>query len=252
MRLPDFPRKAVIRKNILSEILAIQIYLTWWLMKTNGFGIFSNDGNYGLPCSNCGNTCHPSNVCAGFRRLNPILMDFYIIYCIKMEILWFSPLGSDPFLSWWVLKMVTSSRWLSLLVQMPRPLESDNCSREVSCPLLVFHSSSHSGATTSSSPLPMAYKRCDPRPFLPAGYDSIEVPEMLAMMVRSIFKRLIATHDDFAMVCITPLPLNEMDFSAVQEVVEEFLVTHKRITIREIQHSNLDQALVRFAHPKIH
>jgi hypothetical protein len=39
-----------------------------------------------------------------------------------------------------------------------------------------------------------------------------------------------------------------MDFSVVREVVEEFLVTHNRIVVRDIQRTNLGQALVRFAH----
>lgn len=32
--------------------------------------------------------------------------------------------------------------------------------------------------------------------------------------------------------------------------MEEFLVTHKRIAVRDIQCTNLGQALVRFAHPR--
>jgi hypothetical protein len=65
-------------------------------------------------------------------------------------------------------------------------------------------------------------------------------------MVRAVVCHPQGTHEDYAIVSITPLPTNAIQFGAVQEVIHEFLEHHKRVLVREIQPSHLGQALVRF------
>jgi hypothetical protein len=47
---------------------------------------------------------------------------------------------------------------------------------------------------------------------------------------------------------VNPLPLNEMHFANVREVIHEFIVHHRRVRIRDIQKTHLGQALVCFEH----
>jgi hypothetical protein len=54
------------------------------------------------------------------------------------------------------------------------------------------------------------------------------------------------THEDYAIVSIHPLPAHAIHFSAVHEVVLEFLEEHMHVGVRNIQPSHLGQVLVRF------
>jgi hypothetical protein len=59
------------------------------------------------------------------------------------------------------------------------------------------------------------------------------------MMTMSVLRRAQATHEDFAIVSIHPIPGNVLQFE-----VQEFLEEHKNIRVRDIQPSHLGQALV--------
>jgi hypothetical protein len=85
----------------------------------------------------------------------------------------------------------------------------------------------------------------DPRPFAPPSFHLQEVQnhELMACVV---MRRLPPTHEDFAIVSLSPLPDNALHFPEVHEVVQEFLEEHMDMRVRDIQQSHLGQALVRF------
>jgi hypothetical protein len=91
----------------------------------------------------------------------------------------------------------------------------------------------------------MAYQRADPRPFAPPGFQPLEVHHQ-EIMARVVVHHSPASHEDFAIVSITPLPAHAMQFSVVQEVIHEFLEEHLHVDIREIQPSHLGQGPVCF------
>jgi hypothetical protein len=67
-------------------------------------------------------------------------------------------------------------------------------------------------------------------------------------MVRACTRRAPRLHEDWAIVTVNPLPLNEMVFANVRDILHEFLVYHRRVRIRDIQKSHLGQALIWFEH----
>jgi hypothetical protein len=67
-------------------------------------------------------------------------------------------------------------------------------------------------------------------------------------MTRAVARRRLPLHEDWTILTIVSLPLHEVHFSILREIVQEFLVRHKRVWIRDIQRSLLGQALVRFEH----
>jgi hypothetical protein len=93
----------------------------------------------------------------------------------------------------------------------------------------------------------MSYQTVDPTPFMPRGFQRLEV-QGRKLMVRACTRRAMLTHEDWAIVCIDPPPENEVHFSNVKDVIHEFLVHHIWVCIRDIQRSHLGQALVRFEH----
>jgi hypothetical protein len=71
----------------------------------------------------------------------------------------------------------------------------------------------------------MAYQRVDPRPFVPNGFQTVEIQHR-EMMARAVIRQTQALHEDFAIVSVHPLPHNAMQFGPVREVVREFLEDH--------------------------
>jgi hypothetical protein len=94
-----------------------------------------------------------------------------------------------------------------------------------------------------SENLAMAYRRVDPEPFLPPGF-SAAVVQHRGIMVRSVSQRLPPMHEDWAIINIHPLPEHEVLFPAVRDVVREYLVEHRRFSVRAIQRSHLGQVIV--------
>lgn len=69
------------------------------------------------------------------------------------------------------------------------------------------------------------------------------------MMVRVVAGRRPARrNEDLAIVTINPLPGNPMHSPAIEEVLREFLVEHRRVNIIEVQPCHLGHAFVRFEH----
>ena len=81
----------------------------------------------------------------------------------------------------------------------------------------------------SSDPLAMAYRRVDPKPFLPPGFSAMAVQHR-EIMSRSISRRLPPMHEDWAIINIHPLPEHEVLFP----VIREYLVEHRRLGARDI------------------
>jgi hypothetical protein len=92
----------------------------------------------------------------------------------------------------------------------------------------------------------MAYQRADPRPFTPRGFNAMVVQNR-EIVSRAVIRHSHRTHEDFAIVSITPLPAQPLQFAAVRDILLEFFEDQLRIAVREIQPSHLGQALVRFA-----
>jgi hypothetical protein len=59
------------------------------------------------------------------------------------------------------------------------------------------------------------------------------------MLARVVLRRSQATHEDFAIVTIHPIPDNVLQFDVVHEVVQEFLEEHMDIRVCDIQPSHL-------------
>jgi hypothetical protein len=92
----------------------------------------------------------------------------------------------------------------------------------------------------------MAFRRVDPEPFLPPDFSATVVLHR-EIMARSVSRRLPPLHEDWAIINIQPLPDHEITFSAVRDVVREYLVEHRRLGVRDIQRSHLGQVLVQFS-----
>jgi hypothetical protein len=90
----------------------------------------------------------------------------------------------------------------------------------------------------------MAFQRADPRPFDPPRFHHQEVHH-IPVMTR-VFMHAPRIHEDYAIISIAPIPNHNMHFPVVREVIEEFLVEHMYVGVRNIQPSHLGPALVRF------
>jgi hypothetical protein len=93
----------------------------------------------------------------------------------------------------------------------------------------------------------MAYHLSNLSHFLPTGFHHLHVPSR-KLMARACTCRAPRLHEDWAIVTVNQLPLNEMVFANVREVIHEFLVHRRHVRIRDIQKSHLGQALIRFEH----
>jgi hypothetical protein len=55
----------------------------------------------------------------------------------------------------------------------------------------------------------------------------------------AVVRHRLATHEEFAIISIHPLPANVLDFAVVREVVHEFLEEHMDARVSDIQHTHL-------------
>lgn len=102
-------------------------------------------------------------------------------------------------------------------------------------------------AAIPGSPPPMAFQRADPRPFVPASFQWVDIPN------REFMCRAVApttpppVNEDLAIAVFDPLPGNVLNFGAVRNTIRQFLI-EKRINPKTISPSHLGQAYVRFYH----
>ncbi|TVU49358.1 hypothetical protein EJB05_00666, partial [Eragrostis curvula] len=64
--------------------------------------------------------------------------------------------------------------------------------------------------------------------------------------VRAVMVRAPARNENLAILTINPMPEEQVSFDNIKEVIEDFLVDHLRVSVREIQPCCLGQAFVRF------
>jgi hypothetical protein len=106
---------------------------------------------------------------------------------------------------------------------------------------------SPSSLVPSSLPERMGYQLADPALFMPKGFQTLKIHGR-KMMTRACTRRAMQHHEDWVIVSIQPLLVNEVPFPNVRDVLHEFLIHHKRIRVRDIQKTHLGQAMVRFEH----
>lgn len=92
---------------------------------------------------------------------------------------------------------------------------------------------------------PMATFPFDPTPFLPRGFTAIEVANRPAR-VHVICGDFSAANEDLAIVSILPMPVGEVPFTNIREILGEFLTVTKRVGFRSITPCPFGQAFVRF------
>jgi hypothetical protein len=93
----------------------------------------------------------------------------------------------------------------------------------------------------------MAYQTAALAPFTPCGFQQLLIQGRKAM-VRAVSRRAPPTHEDWAILFIEPLPLDEVHYANIRDVSIKFLLQHKCVRLREMQKSHLGQALMRFEH----
>jgi hypothetical protein len=64
----------------------------------------------------------------------------------------------------------------------------------------------------------VVYQRVDPRPFAPTGFE-LQEDHHREIMMCAVMRPAKPAHEDFAIVCISPLPSNPLHFPIVHEVV---------------------------------
>ena len=89
----------------------------------------------------------------------------------------------------------------------------------------------------------MANIPIDPRPFVPHGFDIQQVPGCNAV-ARVVLPQRPRRHKDWAIATIHPLP-SDAPFPNVRDVLEEFIVEHRQLGLRDIQHCPFGEAYVR-------
>lgn len=103
--------------------------------------------------------------------------------------------------------------------------------------------------SSSTTPPPgsklMAFKRDDPRPFMPPGFQPHWVLNR-ETMVRAVVPRWQALREDFAIVRIEPMPEFEVEFQAISDVIREFFEDHMNVRIKGVFPCHLGQAYVQF------
>jgi hypothetical protein len=93
----------------------------------------------------------------------------------------------------------------------------------------------------------MTFQLADPGPFMPRGFHHLQVLGRRAM-IRACTRRVMATHEDWAIISIQSLPQVEVFFPNVREILHAFLVHHRRLCNRDIKKTHIGQALIRFEH----
>lgn len=88
-------------------------------------------------------------------------------------------------------------------------------------PILV--PSQPSSPQASSPSISMAYQRADPAPFMPHGFNHLQI-QGRDHRVRAVIGRHPPIHEDWAIATIDPMPLNEVPFENINGAIREFLV----------------------------
>jgi hypothetical protein len=79
----------------------------------------------------------------------------------------------------------------------------------------------------------MAYQSADPMPFMPQGFQRLEVPGRGLHQKSHAHSQGLGSHQH------RPLPMDEVHCPNVKDVIHEFLVHHIRVHMRDIQKTHL-------------
>jgi hypothetical protein len=93
----------------------------------------------------------------------------------------------------------------------------------------------------------MANIPIDPRPFVPRGFQILDVPGRFGVK-RVVVPRRQRQHEDIAIATINPVPPGQIPFENIREVMEEFLTNEARVAFRDLQPCPFGSAYVQFAH----
>ncbi|TVU49530.1 hypothetical protein EJB05_00843, partial [Eragrostis curvula] len=91
----------------------------------------------------------------------------------------------------------------------------------------------------------MEYNNIDPAPFMPRGFARTVVP-LRTPMVRVVGPRQLPRNEDVAIVAIDPMPLHQVAFTNIRNVLGEFFRDRMRVRVTDIQPCPFAQAYVRF------
>jgi hypothetical protein len=91
----------------------------------------------------------------------------------------------------------------------------------------------------------MAFRRADPRPFIPRGLNQIEVHNRKPME-RVVLMKPRQKHQNLAIVSIDPMPEHQVTFNAIRDVVSDFLNNALHVDFTNMQPTHLGQAFIRF------
>jgi hypothetical protein len=159
---------------------------------------------------------------------------------------------NDSFRKWFkahglVLEAVTALSFRELAAALsPLPFQS--------APLFHPRTVNPNGSVHLQLPLPqvqeqaeMANVPIDPEPFVPNGFEIVQVDGRTAVH-RVVLPRRGRKHEDFAIATITPMPQGQVHFANVRDVLIDFLNTEARVGFKSVQKCPFGQAYIQLAH----
>lgn len=92
----------------------------------------------------------------------------------------------------------------------------------------------------------MAYHFIDPAPFMPRGYARVHV-EGIKPTSRAAIGGMRGRNSDVAITTIEPLPVGQVSFASIQELLDDFMRNHRQAGVRTIQSCPYGQAYVKLS-----
>jgi hypothetical protein len=87
----------------------------------------------------------------------------------------------------------------------------------------------------------------DPRPFVPRGFQLLDIPGRNGVK-RVVVSRRPKAHENMAIATIAPVPLGQIPFANIADVLQDFLVNVAMVGFRDIQDCPFGSAYVQFTH----
>ena len=103
---------------------------------------------------------------------------------------------------------------------------------------------SNLGVTAQSGEI-MAHHFVDPRPFMPRDCTRVDILGR-KVMSRAVIGGMRERHGDVVIALIEPLPAEQVSFTSIRDLLDDFLRNHRRIGYRSLQPCPYGQAFVKF------